>query len=86
MNQNGEYVTIPGRNEGDDDNLTGKANADGDSTISQSNQSYTWSGNAVDYNTVIGDYTNQAYSDLNSSSAPDSMKDYVKDYFSELNQ
>jgi len=46
----------------------------------------TWSGVEVEYGQVIAEYTNQAYAGLDKSDIPDSMKDIVKDYFSELNK
>ena len=85
---NGDYVTIDDRELGDDENLNGQPNGSGDSTSSQSDRAYNWSGTAVDYNQVIGEYTNRAYSELNDSkyeNMDSTMKDYIKDYFTELN-
>ena len=46
----------------------------------------TWEGIEIPYEQVIAEYTNQAYENLSGSNIPDSMKDIVKDYFSELNE
>ena len=54
--------------------------------MTESNQTATWSGQSVDYNQVIGNYTNQAYTNMESSNIPDSMKDLIRDYFTELNE
>ena len=83
---NGERVmvsdSIPGYNE----TLTGQANNSGNSSFMQSNQSLTWAGQSVEYNKVVGQYTEQAYSNLQQSKIPESMKSLIKDYFTELNK
>ena len=65
-------------------NLTGQANKEGSSTMTQAGQGYAWSGQKKDYNQVIGNYKNHAYDRMNKSQIPDSMKDMVKDYFTDL--
>ena len=65
--------------------ITGQANKDGESKMSESNNANTWSGEKKNYNEVVGDYTKQAYDNMNQSQIPDPMKDLVKDYFSDLN-
>lgn len=84
-NRNGERVMI-----GDDmpfnETLTGQANADGESELIRSDQVIEWEGNSVEYDKVIGEYTNRAYDSLEKSNLPDSMKKIIKDYFVELNE
>ena len=77
---------IPDGDMGTNENLTGQANSNGNSYLTESNQTATWSGQSVDYNQVIGNYTNQAYTNMESSNIPDSMKDLIRDYFTELNE
>ena len=70
----------------DNSNITGKPSGDGESQQTQSGPTVTWSGIEVEYGQVIAEYTNQAYAGLEKSNIPDSMKDIVKDYFTELNK
>ncbi len=85
-NSNGERVMIPDGNMESNENLTGQSNSSGTSYLTESEQTITWTGESVDYNQVIGEYTNQAYTGMESSNIPDSMKDLIRDYFTELNQ
>lgn len=70
-------------NTGDDENLTGKHSGN-TSYTSKSDQSMAWSGNHVDYNSVVGSYKSKANSRIQSGSVPYGMEDAVKSYFSEL--
>lgn len=81
---NGEMVSVPGGT-GDDENLTGRQNQ-GTSYVIQGGDSLTWSGNSVDYNQVIGEYSKQALSQISNSDYPAGVQDIVKSYFEELNQ
>lgn len=81
---NGEMVSVPGGT-GDDENLTGRQN-EGTSYVIQGGDSLTWSGNSVDYNQVIGEYSKQALSQISNSDYPAGVQDIVKSYFEELNQ
>lgn len=83
---NGEKVTITDKVASENSNLTGAPNQDGESYQTQGGPTMTWSGVEVEYSQVIAEYTNQAYAGLEQSDIPDSMKDIVKDYFSELNK
>ncbi len=85
-NSGGERIMIPDEDMMSDENLTGQANANGQSYLTESDQVATWSGESVSYDQVIGNYTNQAYTNMESSNIPDSMKDLVIDYFTELNE
>ncbi len=79
---NGEKITIS--NNHSDNNIQGSASGD-ESQLTQDGPTMTWEGIEIPYNQVIAEYTNQAYENLSGSDIPDSMKDIVKDYFSELN-
>ncbi len=70
-------------NTGDDENLTGKHSGN-NSYTTKSDQSMAWSGNRVDYNSVVGSYKSKANSRIQSGSVPYGMEDAVKSYFSEL--
>lgn len=83
--QNPEQVVIPD-SVGNDDNLSGTATKDGNSYKSESQQGITWRGQSVDYDSVISEYTKDAYSKIESNQIPEAMKDVVKNYFEELNK
>ena len=70
---------------GSEESLTGKAITGGESQKIESQYSKTTTGEQKDYKQVIGDYTNKAYSNMNQSKIPNSMKEFVKGYFSGLN-
>ena len=77
---------VPDADFGTNENLSGQSNSSGQSYMTESDQAATWRGESVDYNQVIGEYTNQAYTNMETSNIPDSMKDLIKDYFTELNE
>lgn len=78
-----EEVTVPG-DVGDDENLTGKSGGKGQSYTQKSKNGLAWAGNSVNYSQVVGNYANQAYSDVENNKVPDSMKEIVKSYFAGL--
>lgn len=84
-NKKGEQVYIPGRDIGKDENLTGNKNENGDSQSIESQNGFNLDGSKIDYDKVIGDYTNSALEGANNSNLPESLKDLIKDYFEGLN-
>ena len=84
ISYNGEMVSVP-NGTGDDENLTGRKN-EGTSYVTEGGDSLTWSGNSVEYGQVIGEYSKQALSDIQSSDYPAGVQDIVKSYFEQLNQ
>lgn len=78
-----EEITIP-EEVGDDENLTGKAGGTGKTYTQKSKNGPAWAGNSVDYSQVVGDYANQAYSNVENNKVPDSMKEIIKSYFTGL--
>ena len=84
-NSPGEQIYIPGRNEGSDGNLTGNKNDNGNSQEIESQNGLNVGGEKVDYDKVIGDYSNSALEGANNSNLPQSLKDIIKDYFKGLN-
>ena len=70
---------------GTKESLTGKTITGGESKKFQSQYSQTTTGEQKDYKQVVGDYTNKAYSKMNQSKIPNSMKEFIKGYFSGLN-
>ncbi|MGL5380045.1 pectinesterase [Clostridium sp.] len=84
-NKSGEEIFIPGRNEGSDSNLTGNKNEGGNSQQIETENGLNLDGSKVNYDKVIGDYTNSALEGANNSNLPESLKDLIKDYFQGLN-
>ena len=84
-NNPGEQIYIPGRNECSDNNLTGNKNEDGNSQQIETENGLNISGEKVDYDKVIGDYSNSALEGANNSNLPQSLKDLIKNYFEGLN-
>ena len=84
-NSTGEQIYIPGRNEGSDSNLTGNKNDSGNSQQIESQNGLNVGGEKVDYDKVIGDYSNSALEGANNSNLPQSLKDLIKNYFQGLN-
>ena len=81
----GENVFIPEREIGNDKNLTGnKSNASGNST-QMTDENLTTRGTSVQYDSVVGEYTEEVMENINDKSIPESMKGVVKEYFNELN-
>lgn len=81
-----ERVSIPNQTVGNDENLTGTNNGSGSSYTQKTQKGIAWSGNSVNYNQVVGDYANQAYSQIEGDQIPDAMKAIVKTYFEGLTQ
>lgn len=84
-NSAGEQIYIPERNEGGDGNLTGNKNENGNSQEIENQTGINIDGEKVDYDKVIGDYSNSALEGANNSNLPQSLKDIIKNYFEQLN-
>lgn len=83
--ENKEQITIPGRGTGNDANLTGQI-VEGESYQTISGEGLTWSGEKVDYNEVVGEYTKEAYSRIENHEVPRGMEEVVKSYFEGINE
>ena len=82
----GEVVHLTGKKEGNDDNLTGKKNGDAKITQKDGQKGGASSGIKADLDSVIGEYSSEAYAKVNSNKVPSAMKDVVKEYFSGFGQ
>lgn len=80
-----KQIYIPGRNEGEDGNLTGNKNENGNSQGIENQTGMNIGGEKIDYDKVIGDYSNSALEGANNSNLPQSLKDIIKNYFEQLN-
>ena len=77
-------ITIPNRELQDNESLDGKVNANGTGINQQGGEA--WAGTSVNYQQVIGDYSQNAYNRVESSNYPSGVQDIVKSYFEELNK
>lgn len=80
-----EKVTIPGRETGQDENVTGTGNS-GSSQYEKGSQSQGFRGEKVDYDSVLGSYSQAAYDRLSVGGIPEGMENVVKNYFDGLNE
>lgn len=83
--KSGEQVYIPGRDVGNDENLSGNKNEGGNTQQVQTQNGLNLDGTKENYDKVIGDYTNSALEGANNSNLPESLKDLIKSYFEGLN-
>ncbi|MBD5551062.1 MAG: hypothetical protein HDQ96_07795 [Lachnospiraceae bacterium] len=80
-----DYVSIPNA-VSDDPSLTGNKNGDQDSDYYRGQNGLAWEGEHVDYNSVIGEYTDSAYEGLANGRYPSGMESVIRDYFENLNK
>ena len=80
-----DKVTIPEGTLGEDDNLTGKANDNGQMQKSRADQSNAVAGNKVDYGKVSAEYKQKAYKQVDGASYPTKLKKQIRNYFDGLN-
>lgn len=80
-----DYVSIPNAL-GEDDSLTGNKNGDRDSDYFRQQNGLAWEGEHVDYNSVIGAYTDNAYEGIAGGRYPSGMESLIRDYFENLNK
>lgn len=79
-----ESVFVTGMEMGNDDNLTGKKSGEAKMTKKSNQAGNAMAGSKAALDSVVGDYSSQAYAKVNSGQVPASMKDVVKNYFSGL--
>lgn len=80
----GQMITIPNRELQDNENLDGKINATGSGTTQKGGEA--WAGTSVDYQQVIGSYTQNAYNKVENANYPSGVQNIVKSYFDDLNK
>lgn len=80
-----DYVSIPNA-VGDDQSLTGEKEGDQNSQYFRQQNGLAWEGEHVDYNSVIGEYTDSAYEGIASGRYPSGMENVIRDYFENLNK
>ena len=71
---------------GEDQGLTGNKNGDQDSGYYRQTNGLSWEGEHVEYDSVIGEYTENAYEGIANGRYPSGMEPVIRDYFENLNQ
>lgn len=80
-----DYVSIPNEM-AQAPVLTGHKNGDQDSEYYRQQNSLAWEGEHVDYNSVIGQYTDNAYEGIANGRYPSGMESVIRDYFESLSR
>ena len=80
-----DYVSIPNA-VADDPSLTGNKTGDQQSDYFRQQNGLAWEGEHVDYNSVIGEYTDSAYEGIANGKYPSGMETVIRDYFENLNK
>lgn len=80
-----DYVSIPNA-VANDPSLTGNKNGDQNSDYFRQQNGLAWEGDHVDYNSVIGEYTDSAYEGIANGKYPSGMESVIRDYFENLNK
>lgn len=80
-----DYVTVPNK-VGDDSSLHGEKTGKNNSDYYRAQNGLTWEGDHVSLDSVIADYTKNAYEGISSGRYPSGMENVIKDYFKNLNE
>lgn len=80
-----DYVSVPNAT-GNDDNLTGNKTGNENGDFYRAQNGMVWEGDHVSLDSVISDYTKDAYEGLSSGKYPSGMEDVIKDYFKNLSE
>ncbi len=79
-----DYISVPNA-VGDDDVLTGQAGSSDNSDVFRAQNGLSWEGERVSYDSVIGEYREQAYEGISNGKYPSGMEDVIKEYFGSFN-
>lgn len=79
-----DYVSIP-NDIADSGNLTGNAVDHDNSEYYRAQNGFSWEGEHVSYEAVIGGYEQNAYEGIASGRYPNGMENVIKEYFSSFN-
>lgn len=80
-----DYVSVPNA-VGNDENLTGNKTGDENGDSYRAQNGLVWEGDHVSLDSVISDYTKDAYEGISSGRYPSGMEDVIKDYFKNLSE
>lgn len=79
-----DYVSVPNQ-KGNDDSLHGNKNGSENSDYYRAQNGLAWEGDHVSLDSVVGDYTKDAYEGISSGKYPKGMEPVIRDYFKNLN-
>lgn len=79
-----DYVSVANK-VGDDDSATGKQTGSDNSDYYRAQNGLAWEGEHVSLDSVIADYTQDAYDGISTGKYPSGMENVIKDYFENLN-
>lgn len=80
-----DYISVPNAT-GNDDNLTGNKTGNENGNSYRAQNGMVWEGDHVSLDSVISDYTKDAYEGLSTGKYPSGMEDVIKDYFKNLSE
>lgn len=80
-----DYVSVPNP-KGNDDSLHGNKTGSDNSDYYREQNGLAWEGDHVSLDSVVGDYTKDAYEGLSSGKYPSGMESVIKEYFKNLNE
>lgn len=80
-----DYVSVPNA-VGNDENLTGNKTGGENGDSYRAQNGLVWEGDHVSLDSVIGDYTKDAYEGISSGRYPSGMEEVIKDYFKNLSE
>lgn len=80
-----DYVSVPNA-VGNDENLTGNKTGEENGDSYRAQNGLVWEGDHVSLDSVISDYTKDAYEGISSGRYPSGMEDVIKDYFKNLSE
>ena len=66
--------------------MTGDKNGDQGSEYYRQQNGLAWEGSHVDYNSVLGQYMDNAYEGIANNRYPSGMEPVIRNYFESLNQ
>lgn len=80
-----DYVSVPNA-VGNDENLTGNKTGGENGDSYRAQNGLVWEGNHVSLDSVISDYTKDAYEGIEAGRYPSGMEEVIKDYFKNLSE
>lgn len=83
--EKGKSITID-KAVGNDENLTDDEEKSGSSSSQKTTTAGSYNGKTVNYESVLSQYQNKAYSSISKNEYPGTMSQYIKNYFDALNQ
>ena len=79
-----DYVSVPNKL-GNDSSITKDKGDSKNSDYYKAKNGLAWKGEHVDLDSVVGDYTKEAYEGIANGKYPAGMEDVIRNYFENLN-